>query len=96
MTIINKRHVYPLKYAGSLFGLIFFLIFWPPLGIFLLLKNLRFIKEGAIFYLRYRGSWGWLIFWAVVFFPIAILIMAICGADVIEENPPLLNSRSGL
>jgi hypothetical protein len=86
MTIINTRHVYPLKYDGSIFWLLFFLIFWPPLAFFLLLMNARFVKVDSIFYLRYRGSWGWLIFWAVVFFPLAILIMAVCGADVIEEK----------
>ena len=48
--------------------------------------NARFVKAKATFYLRYRGSWGWLIFWAIFFFPIAILIMAIRGADVIEEK----------
>lgn len=86
MTIINTRHVYPLKYAESIFWLIFFLIFWPPLGAFLLIKNARFIKNDSVFYLRYRGSWGWLFFWSIIFFPIAILILAIRGADVVEES----------
>jgi len=86
MPIINTRRVYPLKYDGSIFWLIFFLIFWPPLAFFLLLMNARFVKTDSIFYLRYRGSWGWVIFWAILLFPIAILIMAIRGADVVEEK----------
>ncbi len=86
MGIVNTRRVYPLRYTGNLFWLIFFVICWPPLGIFLFIKNAHFIKNDSTFYLNYHGSWGWVIFWAILFFPIAIILMAIRGADVIEEK----------
>lgn len=86
MTVINTRYVYPISYGGSLFLLILFSIFWPPLGAFLFIKNVKFIKNNSAFYLRYRGSWFWVIFWAILFFPIAVIIMAIRGMDVIEEK----------
>ena len=86
MTTLNTRHVYPISYSGNIFWLILFAIFWPPLGVFLFVKNGRFIKNNSAFYLQYRGSWFWVIFWALLFFPVAILLMALRGADVIEEN----------
>ncbi len=86
MIVVNTRHVYPLNYAGNLFWLIFFAIFWPPLGAFLFIKNARFVKNDSTFYLRYRGSWCWVIFWAILFFPIAVILIALCGVDVIEEK----------
>jgi hypothetical protein len=86
MPIINTRRVYPLKYNGSIFWLIFFLIFHMPLAFFLLLMNARFVKDNSIFYLCCRGSWGWIIFWAILFFPIAMLVMLFCGVDVVEEK----------
>jgi hypothetical protein len=53
--------------------------------VFLFIKNVRFHKDDSAFYLRYRGSWFWAILWAILFFPIAVIIMAIRGADVVEE-----------
>ena len=85
MTVVNTRHVYPLGYGGSIVLLILFSICWPPLGVFLFVKNVRLHKDNSAFYLRYRGSWFWVIFWAIFFFPIAVIIMAIRGADVVEE-----------
>lgn len=86
MGIINTRHVYPLSYKGGIFWLIVFAIIWPPLGVFLFVKNSRFIKNNSVFYIQYRGSWFWVLFWAIFFFPIAIILMAIRGADVVEET----------
>jgi uncharacterized membrane protein YqaE (UPF0057 family) len=85
MTVMSTRHVYSLSYSGSLILLIVFAICWPPLGVFLFIKNVRFHKDDSAFYLRYRGSWFWAIFWAILFFPIAVIIIAIRGADVVEE-----------
>ena len=85
MTVVNTRHVYPLGYGGNLFWLIIFAICWPPLGAFLFIKNVKLLKGNSAFYLKYRGSWFWIIFWAILFFPIAVIIMAIRGADIIEE-----------
>ncbi len=86
MNIVNNRHVYPLSYIGSIFWLIVFAIFWPPLGVFLFVKNGRFVKNNSSFCLSYRGSWFWVIFWAILFFPVAIVLMALRGADVVEKS----------
>jgi hypothetical protein len=86
MTVVNTRHVYPLSYKGSVLWLIVFAICWPPLGVFLFIKNAILMKNDSAFYLCYRGSWFWVIFWAILFFPIAAIIMIIRGADVIEEK----------
>lgn len=85
MTVVNTRYVYPLSYRSNILWFILFAIFWPPLGIFLFIKNGRFIKNNSAFYLQYRGSWFWVLFWAILFFPIAIILMAIRGADIVEE-----------
>lgn len=76
----------PLRYAGNLFLLIFFLIIWMPLGVLLLMKNGRIATERSCFFLHYHGKWGWLFFWGILFFPVAILLLLIKGLDVIEEE----------
>ncbi len=86
MAVVNSRHVYPLSYRGNVFWLIVFAVCWPPLGAFLFIKNTKFTKDDSAFHLGYRGSWFWVFFWAILFFPIAVILMAVRGADVIEEK----------
>ncbi len=77
---------YPLKYRGSLFWFIFFLIIFFPIAIILFIKNATILKEDHYYSFNYNGAYGWLFFWVILFFPIAIILLFINGVDIIEER----------
>ena len=81
---IKKR--YPLKYRGSVFWFIFFLIFFFPIAIVLFIKNATILKEDHYYSFCYNGAYGWLFFWVIIFFPIAIILLFLNGVDIIEES----------
>lgn len=81
---IKKR--YPLKYRGSIFWFIFFLIIFFPIAIVLFIKNSAILMENQYFRFNYDGSYGWLYFWAIFFFPIAIILVFLNGIDIVEEH----------
>lgn len=76
----------PLRYQGNLFFLILFLIFWPPLGMLLLIKNACIATKASKFYIIYHGKWNWLFFWGVFFFPVAFVLLFIKGVDFVNEE----------
>lgn len=73
---------YPLSYKGSYLWLIPSLLFWPPLGICLLIRGLRLTINHQIYFVHYKGNYFWLVFWALFFPPIAVILGALNGFDV--------------
>lgn len=63
-----------LKYPYSKFWLIFWIIFFLPIGL-VLLTRLESVSPTEIKKWKYKGERFWLYFWAVLFFPIAILLL---------------------
>lgn len=82
----KTKQAYPLKYTGNIVILILCAIFFFPVALILLFKNLRVLRDKHYQYLEYHGSYGWLIFWTIVFFPIAFILLLINGADFVEER----------
>jgi len=81
----------PFRYTGNLAILAISLLF-PPITIFLILKNMHFFRSDDWFYLNYPGSWGWVIFWSLIFFPISILLLVLKGSKLARiHNYPLAN-----
>ncbi len=66
---------YRIKYSGSLFWLIFWVIVFFPIAIMLFLTGAYFNSDGTIYRLRYDGSRFWLGFWLLVFFPVALILL---------------------
>ena len=70
-----------LKYPHSKFWLVFWMIFFLPIGL-VLLTNLESVSPTEIKKWEYKGARFWLYFWAILFFPIAILLLILNGVLV--------------
>lgn len=81
-----KRYSYPLGYQGNKILFIICAIIWPPLGVFLCLKNEFIIKSKHKFSLSYSGKWFWVLLFSIIFFPISVVLAVLNGFDVIEEE----------
>lgn len=82
----NVIYRYPFKYIGNIVLLIAALLLWFPLGVVLLIKNLRIFTKHSIVGLFYHGEYAWLYFWAIVFFPIMIALVITNGVSVVEAD----------
>lgn len=76
---------YRLKYPGSKFWLVFWILVYFPIGL-VLLTNIHFASEGQVSKWDYEGDRFWLYFWAIVFFPITILLILLRGVLVVSSN----------
>jgi hypothetical protein len=88
---MNSRH-FRLQYRGSIFWLIFWLIFVFPIGLVLLFTDSTFEWGQKSYTFHYNGSRFWLCFWVLVFFPIAILLLILNGLSINIQNR--IDSRS--
>lgn len=70
-----------LKYPGSKFWLIFWVILFFPISL-ILLSRLEWVSSSTIKKWKYKGNRFWLYFWAIVFFPIALLLLLLKGVLV--------------
>lgn len=73
---------FKLGYRGSILWLIFWLIFFFPIALVLLLTTSTFEIGSTIYHLDYEGSRFWLCFWTLVFFPIAFILLFVNGLSV--------------
>ena len=79
---------FKIKYEGSLFWLIFWLILFFPIAFVLLLTATTIVAGQTIYHLRYSGSRFWLGFWVLAFFPIAFLLLFLNGLSITVEKLP--------
>lgn len=71
-----------LRYAGSIFWLVFWLILFFPVAIALLFLNGTLEIDGKRYFMRYEGSRGWICFWIIAFLPVAIVLLLINGVSL--------------
>jgi len=81
VTKITKMH-----YRGSIFWLIFWVIFFFPIALALLLTASSFQLNQTTYDITYGGSRFWLGFWVLCFFPIAFLLLFLNGISVRVEQ----------
>jgi ABC-type dipeptide/oligopeptide/nickel transport system permease component len=70
------------KYNGSLFWLIFWLIIFFPIALALFFTGCSYDSNGATHSLKYEGSRFWLCFWILFFFPVAFVLFFIKGFTI--------------
>lgn len=75
-----------IKYHGSKFWLICWLLVFLPIGLTLLLTDCSFIFKDRVNHFKYDGSRFWLCFWVVFFFPIALLLLLLNGFSLKEAT----------
>lgn len=80
------RGQFKLYYRGSLFWVIFWLIFFFPIAFVLLLTSSTFHVNQTTYNLQYDGSRFWLCFWTLVFFPVAFLLLFVNGFSASVET----------
>ena len=73
-------------YKGSLFWLIFWIIFFFPIALALFFTSSTFVLNDTTYTFVYNGSRFWLCFWILVFFPLAFLLLFLNGASVTTEK----------
>lgn len=78
MSVQNLKVIY----RGSLFWLIFWILFFFPIALVLFFTATDYIKNGATYHLEYNGSRFWLCFWVLFFFPIAFLLFFLNGFSI--------------
>ena len=81
-----KQTHFKLHYNGSLFWLIFWVIFFFPIALILLLTSSTFRINQTTYQLEYEGSKYWLCFWILIFFPIAFLLLFLNGFSARAES----------
>lgn len=81
-----QTSTFKIKYDGSIFWLIFWLIVFFPIAFVLLLTATSFEANRTTYHLRYAGSRFWLGFWVLVFFPVAFLLLFINGLSITVET----------
>jgi hypothetical protein len=72
---------YPITVENKGWVIFLTLVFFP-IGLFLLMLNMRIHIDDDLYYLKYKGSLGWLIFWLIVCFPITFILIILSGVDV--------------
>jgi hypothetical protein len=75
-----------LNYHGSLFWVIFWLIFFFPIAFVLLLTDSSFDYNEKTYNFHYNGSQFWLCFWVLIFFPVAFILLFVNGLSVSTTN----------
>ena len=78
---------FKLKYNYSIFWLIFFVIFFFPIALMLLMTGCTFEGQNVSYTVHYHGSRFWLGFWTLAFFPISLLLLIFNGVSL-EYNGP--------
>lgn len=73
---------FKLDYRGSVLWLIFWVIFFFPIALVLLLTTSTFEISNTVYHLDYEGSRFWLCFWTLVFFPVAFILLFANGLNV--------------
>lgn len=73
---------FKIRYRGSWFWLIFWLILFFPVGFALLFTSSSFETSKATYDFKYDGSRFWVAFWTLFFFPIAIILLFLNGFSV--------------
>lgn len=76
----DKR--FKIHYHGSLFWLIFWIIFFFPIALVLFFTATDFEIGQTTYFLQYDGSRFWLCFWVLVFFPIAFVLLFLNGFSI--------------
>jgi TRAP-type mannitol/chloroaromatic compound transport system permease small subunit len=79
-----------LNYRGSLFWVIFWLIFFFPIAFVLLLTASSFEFNQTTYNLQYNGSRFWLCFWVLIFFPIAFVLLFVNGFSANIQQQDIL------
>lgn len=77
-----KEKQFKMRYEGSLFWLIFWIIFFFPIALVLLFSDTTIKMDEKTYRLKYRGSVFWACFWMLFFFPIAFILLLVNGFSV--------------
>lgn len=77
---------FKLHYQGSIFWLIFWVIFFFPIALALLFTACYFDIGETRYIFNYEGSRFWLAFWILVFFPIALVLLFVNGVSILEKK----------
>ena len=72
-------------YNGSKFWLIFWVIFFFPIALALLLTGCAYESNGQMCFLKYNGSKFWICFWVLFFFPVAFVLFFLNGFTIIKK-----------
>jgi len=76
---------FQVKYGGSYFWLVFWVLLFFPVAIALLVTRINVVCKDTLYVTSYDGSRFWLCFWTLLFFPIAIILVITNGLSVREE-----------
>lgn len=77
---------FKIKYSGSIFWLVFWLIIFFPIAFVLLLTSSSFAINHTLYHIGYAGSRFWLCFWVLFFFPVAFVLLFLNGLSVTIED----------
>lgn len=81
---------YRIRYNYSYLWLIFFVIFFFPIALILLMTGCSFEKGDVCYTVHYHGSRFWLGFWLLVFFPISFLLLILNGFSLEETRGTII------
>ena len=82
----TTKEKFGLKYKGSIFWLVVWMIVFFPIGLALVALNSEFDFGGKRYEAKYEGSQFWLLLWLICFFPIAILLIMFNGFSIERES----------